>query len=107
MEEVLSFLCSYWKLKTKKGLISVNLSLMQKDRKQICGCALPLSVCASCWLASWWYFKRRMSIALVCGHGQDAGGQRSSVSVQNVGQLGGNTSAVFNLDRAPFPTGST
>lgn len=48
-----------------------------------------------------------MSIALVCARGQDAGGQRSSASVQNVGQLGGNTLAVFNLDCAPFPTGST
>ena len=48
-----------------------------------------------------------MSIALVSSLGQDAGRQRSSAVVQNVGQLGGNTSAVFNLDYALFPTGFT
>lgn len=36
-----------------------------------------------------------MSITLVSALGQDAGGQRSSVPVQNAGQLGGNTSDVL------------
>lgn len=48
-----------------------------------------------------------MSIALVSALGQDAGGQSSSASVQNAGQLAGNTSSVFNLQYALLPTGFT
>lgn len=48
-----------------------------------------------------------MSITLVSALGQDTGGQRSSVPVQNAGQLSGNTSDVFNLDYALFPPGFT